>query len=122
MGKDHWSLLSYIETCCVDHEGHFDLMRIRVNPESHPLLAIGKLSLRKWQSLYGTQLNDNSILSNHDDVDCLNDLEKAGMIYIQSLVNAIAVLSPMGIIVSSQLRNHKIKGGQYKDFKIQSIV
>src|SRR5208282_5100880 len=108
--KDHWSLLAYIETCCVDHNGHFELTRIRVNPETHPLLAVGKPSQRRWEPSYGTRLNDSSIISSHDDIDCLDDLETSGMIYIQSLVNAIAVLSPMGIIVSAQLRAHKIAG------------
>jgi len=121
-GKDHWSLLAYIETCCVDQSGRFELTRVRVNPNTHPLLAVGLLSARKWQSSYGTRLNDDSILPQHDDIDCLDDLENAGMIYLQSLVNAIAVLSPMGIIVSSQLRAHKIAGNMYRDFKIASIT
>ena len=95
-GNDHWSLLAYIETCCVDQNGHFELTRIRVNPDTHPMLAVGLLSARKWASNYDTVLNDTTTVPGHDDVDCLGDLEKAGMIYIQSLVNGFAVLSPMG--------------------------
>ena len=118
-GKDHWSLLAYIETCCVDHNGHFNLMRIRVNPSTHPLLAVGKLSPRRWEPSYGTRLNDGTELPQHDDVDCLDDLSGAGMIFISSLVNAHAVLSPLGIVVAEKLRKHKIEGGKYGEFKIR---
>lgn len=117
-GKDHWSLLAYIETCCVDQEGHFELVRIRVNPNTHPLCAVGKLSPRKWMPSYGTILNDGTVLEEHDDINCLNDLEKAGMIYVKSLVNGFAQLSPLGIKVSALLREHKIAGKMYRDFRL----
>jgi hypothetical protein len=121
-GKDHWSLLAYIETCCVDQNGHFELTRIRVNPGTHPLLAVGMLSARKWGPVCNTVLNDNTLLYGHDDVDCLDDLEEAGMIEIYSLVNGIAGLTPLGIKVSAQLREHKIVGRNYKDFRIGCIA
>jgi len=117
-GKDHWSLLAYIETCCVDQNGHFELTRIRVNPYTHPMLAVGKLSARKWASNYNTVLNDGSDIPNHDDIDCLHDLEDVGMIYIKSFVNGFAALSPLGIVISAQLRAHNIVGNNYKDFKV----
>lgn len=120
-GKDHWSLLAYIETCCVDSNGKFDLRRIRVNPKTHPQHAVDILSDRKWSSNYGTILNGGRVLPDHDDIDCLEDLERLGFIYIKSLVSEVAVLSPMGIIVSNQIRNHKASGGKYSDFKISPI-
>jgi hypothetical protein len=117
-GKDHWSLLAYIETCCVDQKGHFELVRIRVNPYTHPLCAVGMLSHRKWKPDYDTLLNDGTRLINHDDIDCLDDLEVAGMVFIKSLVNGFAYLTPLGITVSAKLREYKIAGKNYKDFKL----
>lgn len=121
-GKDHWSLLTYIETCCVDNGGAIDFRRIRVNPETHPLCAVGQYSPRQWKPTYSTILNDNTLLYGHDDIDCLDDLEKAGMIYIKSLVNGFMVISPLGIEISAMLRKHKIEGKQYRDFEIGAVV
>lgn len=119
-GKDHWSLLAYIETCCVDHAGRIDYRRIRVNPNTHPMLAIGQFSPRKWEPTYSTILNDSTLIYGHDDVDCLDDLEKAGMITIDSVVNGLVALSPLGIQISAMLRKWKIEGKQYRDFRFGS--
>jgi hypothetical protein len=121
-GKDHWSLLAYIETCCADNGGVIDLRRVRVNPNTHPLCAVGQHSPRNWLPTYSTILNDSTLLYGHDDIDCLDDLEKAGMIYIKSLVNGFVFLSPLGIKISARLRKHKIEGKQYRDFEIGAVV
>lgn len=57
-GKDHWSLLAYVETCCVDGQdgiGTLDRRRLRCNENNHPLLK-GAYSPTGWQPSYSTRL------------------------------------------------------------------
>lgn len=75
-GKDHWSLLGYIETCLVDPGGdrriparvdtevlrqntgaQLNLERMRINERRHPLLKIAFLGpVRAWEPSAGTRL------------------------------------------------------------------
>lgn len=60
-GRDHWSTLLYLETCCVDRRGRIDIRHMRKDGEQYPTrLAKGKLA------------------KGHDDYDCIRDLVAAG--------------------------------------------
>lgn len=61
-GKDHLSTLIYIETRCVDWDGHVDPDHMREG-EAYP-----------------TVLKGDAKLLCHDDWDCVDDLEAAGML------------------------------------------
>lgn len=113
-GKDHWSMLAYIETCCInskDSIGCIDYRRIRVNSNRHPLLA----TRPGWEDSYGTITNDGIIIW-HDDVDCMNDLEDEGFIEVMSLINGAVLLTPLGGSMCKRLRDYKASGGKYNDF------
>jgi hypothetical protein len=142
-GKDHWSLLAYLETCLVDPQdnrlgtarggitrlppkhGEFNKERLRCNEERHPLHAVNA-SVGHWQPAYGTRLAgywraDESRdparqLSVHDDWDCLNDLEAAGYIKVMSEANGIFQITDAGIAMAARLRDHKCRGGNFADF------
>jgi len=120
--KDHWSLLAYLETCCVDNNGQINFDRIRVNPGTHAIVAGGRIAGNRWESSWGTVVAAGLHLDQHDDIDCLEDLEAAGLIHVHSFVNGIVQLSLDGIDIAQQLRRWKADGKQYRDFKPQARI
>lgn len=133
-GKDHWSTFAYVETCCVDGKegvGQLERQRMRCNPERHPLLHT---SPGGWRDAYSTRLagffdfadrNDPEkaieaglMLRGHDDWDCLDDLEAAGLIEVQSLANGFVTMTEKGMEVAGELRTHKAAGGHFAGFRL----
>ena len=134
-GKDHWSLLAYVECCCVDGEngiGRLVRSRMRTNENTHPLLRGAPVA---WKVNYSTRLrgffefNDRSdpakaiaaglMLEGHDDWDCLDDLEAAGYLEVLTLVQGCVQLTEAGLAVAAKLREHKAKGGQFAGFSLE---
>ena len=130
-GKDHWSLLAYVEDRCVngkDGVGTLSRSRLSCNPDKHPMLSAGN----EWQPSYSTRLKGffqfeersdylkasaaGVQVNGHDDWDCLNDLEAAGYIEIISLVNGLIVMTDLGRAISAELRAHKSSGGHFSTF------
>jgi hypothetical protein len=130
-GKDHFSLLGYVECRCVDNKGELDRRHLRCNIGTHPILA-GSVyrdpGLMKWNPEYGTRLkgyflkngktDPSKRLGSHDDWDCFDDLETAGLIEIISVVNGFVRMTPFGTEVATKLRKHKAKGGMFATFSI----
>jgi hypothetical protein len=117
-GKDHWSLLAYIENCNVDHKGFLDKRRLRCNPSTHLIHA----HLQSWDIAYGTILKDRTILPQHDDWDCIDDLEVNGFIELISNANHIVFLTDKGKVASASLRLFKMNGGRFADFVFEDLV
>jgi hypothetical protein len=132
-GKDHWSLLAYVEYLCVnsgDHKGVIGNERLRGNPTRHPELCTSWQKRETPQPYpYGTRLKKGSI-DWHDDWDCLFDLEMTGLVatenfldykYKSSLHSAAkgvtVVITEKGMEIASELNKHKAKGNQYKTFR-----
>lgn len=134
-GKDHWSLMAYIETLCVDSInkgiGTIDKRRVRANEKTHPLHAVNSGHGIGWESSYGTRLScycneqgntcPSRQLPDHDDWDCLNDLEAAGLIDVISEANGFVKLTDKGREVAGRLRAHKSKGGMFATFSAGSV-
>lgn len=137
--KDHWSLLGYLETLAVDGKegvGTIDHSRVRCNEKRHPLLSAG--GGVGWKQSYGTRLKgffqfdkradpDASAaaglqLLEHDDWDCLDDLEAAGFVEILSTVNGFFRLTKEGIEMSAVLRDHKARGCMFATFEPAATV
>lgn len=78
-GKDHWSLLAYVESVCVDGHGEIDLRRMRCDADRHPGYAVRQGFDDNSHKKYSTRLQDGE-LQDHDDWDCLDDLEAAGLV------------------------------------------
>jgi len=133
-GKDHWSLLAYVETTVVDNQkapgvGGIDPNKLRCNANTHSEL-MGHLQRRMptWEPKYGTRLrgfwnkdkttNPTRQISDHDDWDCLENLETCGFIEILSLVNGFIRLTPEGMSVCQQIREHKANGGMFATFSL----
>lgn len=120
-GKDHWSVLAYAETCAVDSYGRMDVRRLRVNSPKRGI-ASQPYGPNDWKPSYGTRLKDGSIPDpEHDDFDCLDEFEELGLIETGTLVNPFVSFTDLGLKVASELRQHKAKGGQFRDFESETL-
>lgn len=139
-GKDHWSLLAYVEDRCVNgraidgvgNVGEIDKRRVRANEQTHPLLAVNSSAV-KWNESWGSRLRGYFAFADradpakaeaagfqlraHDDWDCLDDLEAAGLVDILSMINGYVTMTPKGQAMAAQLREHKTNGGQFASFE-----
>ncbi len=113
-GKDHWSVFAYAETCCVDRSGNLDMRRLGVNESKRAIRSNGL----GWKPEWATRVKGGGQPdSEHDDIDSLDDLEKAGLlVWVGTLINPAVKLTDRGIEVASQLRAHKATGGQFAEF------
>lgn len=121
-GKDHWSTFAYAECCVVDRQ-FLDKRRLRCNPETHPLNAVNQNHgvCMHWDPKYGTRLkgffeDPSQQLESHDDWDCLDDLDHAGLLEVISVANAHVELMEKGMQIASELRIFKQKGGNFASF------
>jgi len=116
-GSDHWSTFAYVETRTVDHDGEIDHDRMRCDPSRHPTEYAAKrfVSLNAADgSSYPTLLKHGKRLGDHDDYDCLADLQAVGLVTRVSLSQW--QLTPLGRAVAAQLREYKAAGGNWLSF------
>lgn len=135
-GKDHWSLFAYLECRCVDNNGTVNGAHLRHNPAKRPavvgsdtsgipFMAVGK----GWEPSYGTRLkgfwkegggtDPSRQLPDHDDIDCMEDLEAAGLVKDHgSGINPCIRLTKEGSRVAGLLREHKANGGNFAEFEL----
>ncbi len=113
-GKDHWSTFAYVETRIVDYGGVPDRRHMRCHGDRHPLLALPEQDGRG----YPTILRGGAELAHHDDWDCLDDLEREGLLRnVGSGVNPRYELTDSGREVAARLRAHKAAGGNFATFE-----
>jgi hypothetical protein len=131
-GKDHWSLLAYCEYRAVNDKGRLDLKHLRCKNLNVATTSLGQ---NFWKPEYGTRLkgyfsnpikykgkkvkvtNSRYLLKNHDDFDCLNDLDHAGLIEnLGTMLNPFVKLTEKGQRVAALLSVHKQNGGHFTDF------
>ena len=127
-GKDHWSLLGYVQTRCADSfhpqgVGELDKKHLRCNAARHPIHATFIMSHREraWKPEYGTRLHGDGRdgsrqLPDHDDWDCLDDLEAAGLLEVISTANGFVKLTDAGLDMAAALVKHKASGGWFSNF------
>ena len=130
-GKDHWGLLAYVETRVVDHKGKLEVASMRCNPDRHPAQVGRRPVGYYWSVGHGTRLKGffkekgqpdlSRQLPQHDDFDCLVDLEENGLLVATGMFDA-AVLTPLGRRVANDLREHKAAGKNYADFEVPTAV
>lgn len=136
-GRDHWSLLAYIEAICVDalgELGQIDRNKLRVNIQTHPALvgdiqakAILAIEIPPYPYKHGTCLKGHTeeepnVIKEHDDWDCLKDLDNAGLVEVLTHTNGGVRMTDRGIVIAAQVRAHKVRGGQYATFEIEQIL
>ena len=93
-GKDHWSLLGYVETCTVDGSGRIEWERLTLSRRNWPMLwsarrdahLIGS-DTRDAADVYPLRLkrvNDQAVThAGHCEGDALMDLVDAGLVTIE---------------------------------------
>lgn len=127
-GKDHWSLLAYIETQIVNAKNtdefasaKLDLTRMRVNSEKRGFTnGVNRMgSVMKWEDSWGTKFKDGEILDpTHDDIDILDELENEGFVKNHFTdMNPIVSLTEKGYETCARIRKHKAHGGSFSKFK-----
>ena len=116
-GKDHWSTFAYIETRCVDHKGYPDRRHMRCDMDRHPAhvhLVDPKMAAAK----YPTILKGGIELPDHDDWDCLDDCEAAGLLESHGTgLHPFYKLTKEGNRIAGLLREHKASGGTFGNFQ-----
>lgn len=119
-GKDHWGLLAYFETRCVDYRGIIDPRHLRCNRKNHPHMdraGLGPNGLA-WKPEYGTIIKGGKKLESHDDWNCLDDLEAANLVeMIGTGINPAVKITELGMYWVGLLRKHKMSGGMYGNFE-----
>ena len=117
-GKDHWSTFAYMETVSVDYKCKPDRRRMRCDPNRHPgVVNMGPGGGVIDGSGYPTRLKDGVEVKDHDDWDCVDDLERFGLLKQYGTgMNPIVTLTGLGRRVAHQLRCHKADGGNFGDF------
>lgn len=126
-GKDHWSLLGYIEYRCANHDGILDGDHLRINTERHLRHPPKNHALSgAWNIDWGTRLkgfflegnkqDKTRLLPTHDDMDCLEDLEAAGMIVIHDIFEGQVELTELGKKYAGALKIFKENGGTFATF------
>jgi hypothetical protein len=121
-GKDHWSMLAYIETRCVDHDGTLEPKRVRCNPNRHPQHALpqhnppGQLPGEAYP--HTSRLREGVVpVPEHDDYDCFYDIQEANLLKdVGTGLYPRAQLTRAGIRLASELRVWKANGGVYAAF------
>lgn len=107
-GRDHWSTFAYAETCAVDGGGLLDRRRMRCDRRRHPQFSHLPIEVEMLGGHYPTRLSDGSNLSCHDDWDCLDDLEAAGLIEQKGTgLHRVIAVTDLGWRVARQLREYR---------------
>lgn len=125
-GRDHFSLLAYVETCCVDGnkgQGVLDHDHMRTNIPRHPGMAGPRIVMASREEdfnpyKYSTRLR-NGVEPEGDDWDCLYDLEEAKLIENRGTgIHPVLVMTEAGTRLAMMIRRHKLMGGSFSDFVV----
>jgi hypothetical protein len=132
--KDHWATLAYIETVMVDNAGfqvgidarmktnrrNFRVMHEQCpNPKRAMKPRTGPAGAIPMRPEHATRLADGTVVEQHDDWCCIQDMADAGLFTVQaSQINPGAVLhlSERGQQIAEALRAHKARGGAFANF------
>lgn len=128
-GKDHWSMLGYLECVATENAGFLVCYdpRMRHGRRHFRIMpAVGGRRGRGSQArgvcmdpLYGTRLNDGRYIPTHDDWHCVQDFAKAGVLTVgpESVEPGVLLhLSEYGKALAGALRVFKQGGGSFGTF------
>lgn len=105
-GRDHESTLLYVETRCVDHGGKPERAQMRTNRRLHPGLASADYPNVRVSP--PTRLADGSVLVDHDDWSCVDDMAAAGLVQnIGTGINPLWRLTDAGWAEAGRLRRKR---------------
>jgi predicted transcriptional regulator len=124
-GKDHWSTFAYIAHCVQAKHGEPERSRMRTDEDRHPGLVghsgFSFAELDGKTKKYPTRLAGGVELQYHDDWDCCDDLEAAGLLISEGTgIHPIYKLTDKGWEVLKQLTEHKNSGGSFGQFRMEA--
>jgi hypothetical protein len=115
-GPTHYTLFGHIKYVVENHDGLLAAAKFRCNELRHPEMRSTQLP---WSPECGTVLEDGSVLEDHDDWDCLDDLVTAGLV-TRSKHNPLVVdLTLAGRI---QYRSYMSQGLKTKKLDITGML
>lgn len=123
-GKDHWSLLAYVEYRAINRAGVLSIEHLRTK---NPALQQNRTATNLWKPEYGSKLygyfnedgrvNEKLRILDHDDHNCLDDLEESKLIKsFGSGLHPAYKLTKEGARVCGLLVLHKQEGKNYASF------
>lgn len=113
-GVYHWMMLLRVEGWVVMNNGEIEAERMRTNFNRRPPAPKGK----QWDKLiHSTRTNKGTLIDDHDDWDCLNDLVALGLVNIDIWKNKkIVSLTETGFQVYVRLRRYRQNGEDLNKF------
>lgn len=114
-GHDHWCTFGYLAIVALG-DGLPAREKMRCDVERHPALASAHhVALRGAPS--SSRLAGERKLPDHDDWDCMFDLEDAGLLEnIGTGANPVVRMTDEGLRVAGLLSDHKRAGGTFATF------
>lgn len=115
-GRDHWSVFGYLAHCVTERDGYVDIRRMRCDPDRHPGLAHeGSVVCDRK---YPTRLRGGLQIDDHDDHDCADDLEAAGLLeHIGTGIHPRFKLTDRGFRVLDDVNRARAEGGTWSRFR-----
>lgn len=135
-GKDHWALLGYVRSCCVERRGVLEPIRMRCHRARHPeqsrqarehvvvgdprLPQLGTHLRGAFSVPAANRVDAGFLLPDHDDWDCLADFAAAGLLHPFATTprGATVRLTVLGVAISNRLHAHYESGGQAAGFNL----
>ena len=113
-----------IATCVTGNGGIPHRDRMRTDQDRHPGLVGPRMAISGLGNMkYPTRLADGDLLPDHDDWDCCEDLEEAGLLKTKgSGINPVYGLTDLGWEVLKHLTDHKNSGGSFGTFHAQQML
>lgn len=104
-GRDHRSLLLYIETRVVDNLGRLQKQHLRCNPRRHVQFA----HEGGWNDEHSTRWATGvEPIKGHDDWDCIDDLVDAGLVIWDGTgTSPVFKLTDLGWMWAHRLRRER---------------
>ena len=123
-GKDHWSTFAYIATCVTGNGGVPHRDRMRTDQDRHPGLVGPRMFISMLGNMkYPTRLAEGEELPDHDDWDCCEDLEEAGLLVSEGAgIEPVYGLTDLGWEVLKHLTAHKNSGGSFGTFHAHPML
>lgn len=128
-GKDHWSMLMFLEHCLVDEGGFKIEFEPRMRQNRHHFRVMPRRGKNRspffgtsMDPEFGSRLNNGTFILNHDDWCCVQDFAEEGLLSLKTEEIDVdcrkkITLTEKGKKLANQLRNHKSEKKTFRTFK-----
>lgn len=115
-GTQHWVMILRVEAWVTMNNGEIEKDRMRTNYNKRPPKPLKAI---EWDKLLmATRLNNGTLIDDHDDWDCLEDLINNDFVKVEVWKNKKLVsLTEKGFNTFIKLRKHRHEGNKLANFK-----